>query len=547
MPTGTPCSSVVLTKHFSLSHTTSSPGSPCHSRLGRAETRRTRHPGALWAAASSPTALPSWGAHCICTPRSTHLPPCSDSLMLLGTQKGNRICHLLQYYWRNAVPCVKLTPLRHGHFAVGPAAPRPRHWREGYFGCPQTPRHGDGQGAQSLLAISPVLTGPQTSRGVPQLTPGAFRRVGSLQEPEGSKCFLQEPQGAKGGEGKGTGGKQHLVPCLSSALSPLGFSAPSTSPPWHTGTLLRKPSLQETSQTTQPPPTAQPAHRDLPWSRTPGRRGRRRRREGRCTARAENLSTPPSHLCEQKAEPYLAAAPCSLQQAGRLGELRSAGNRNLPPATNFMENKLSPCRTEQLGLGMWARSRPGLRRGERGCMAGGGVPATQSPFELPSAGGTRQDLSLPKRVVRSSSRSPHRRLPFPEPPLLICWTPAIGSLKVDWAGGRREGRAGKSRGGSAAPSLFPRLSELPHPEKEAWLWAAAMAAASEEEGSTGQRDAKPLPATSPAPRAVLGISRVCLESRRGFTAGHRASPRRASRALQLLPHPLLMEGFAAGG
>lgn len=202
--------------------------------------------------------------------------------------------------------------------------------------------------------------------------------------------------------------------------------------------------------------------------------------------RRKPFNTPIPSL-QAKAEPYLAAARRSLQQAGRPGELRSAGNVNLAPATNFMENKLSPCRTEQLGLGMWAWSRPGLWRGERGCI-GGGVPARQSPFELPSAGGTKQDLSLPKRVVHSSSCSPHRRLPFPEPPLLICWTPAIGSLKVDWAGegGREEPGAGKSQVGSAAPSLFPRLSELPHPEEEAWLWAAAMAAASRRKAAQGR-------------------------------------------------------------
>lgn len=275
--------------------------------------------------------------------------------------------------------------------------------------------------------------------------------MGSLQEPEGSKCFLQEPQGAKGGEGRRTGGSSALL-CLSSAFSPPGFSASSTSAPWHTGTLLYKPSFQETSQTTQPLPTAQPAHRDLPGCAIK-QESREEEEGGRMRCKSRKPFNTPIPSLQAKSKPYLAAARRSLQQAGWLGELWSAGNMNLPPATNFMENKLSPCRTEQLGLGMWARSRPGLRRGERGCM--GGVPATQSPFELPSAGGTKQDLSLPKRVVHSSSRSPHRRLPFPEPPLLICWTPAIGSLKVDWAGEGGREELGRAKRALLLPPSFP--------------------------------------------------------------------------------------------
>lgn len=115
------------------------------------------------------------------------------------------------------------------------------------------------------------------------------------------------------GRARGQGGSSTL-PCLASALSPPGFSVFST-PPWHTGTLLSKPSFQETSLTTQALPTAQPAHRDLPGCamKQSQERRRRRRREGGCTARAGNLSTPPSHLSKQKPSPTLQplGAPCS--------------------------------------------------------------------------------------------------------------------------------------------------------------------------------------------------------------------------------------------
>lgn len=64
-----------------------------------------------------------------------------------------------------------------------------------------------------------------------------------------------------------------------------------------------------------------------------------------------------------------------------LGELWSAGSTNLPPATNCMENKLSPCRAEQLELGMGGMGQARLRGGGEHSHSMG-MPATQSPFEL---------------------------------------------------------------------------------------------------------------------------------------------------------------------
>jgi len=118
-------------------------------------------------------------------------------------------------------------------------------------------------------------------------------------------------------EGRARGWGRSTLPCLSSALSPPSFSVSSTSSPWHTDTLLCKPSFHETSQTTQPLPTAQAAHRDLPGCAMKQESGRRRRkeggREGGCTSRAGNLSTPPSHPGKQKLSPTLQplGAPCS--------------------------------------------------------------------------------------------------------------------------------------------------------------------------------------------------------------------------------------------
>lgn len=237
----------------------------------------------------------------------------------------------------------------------------------------QGPKPWVGPGAQSLL---PVLTRTKTTRGVPQLTPVAFKACGfSLQEPEGFKCFLHEPQGANGeGRVRGEEGSS-TSPCISSDPPHLALLGPELC-------------------------------LAVPRSRTRGRR----RKQGGCTGHREP-STAPIPSLQAEAGPYLAAARRSLRQAGWLGELRSAGNMNLPPATNSVENKLSPCRAEQLGLGMWARSRPGLRRGERGRI--GGVPAPQSPFELPSAGGMKQDLRLPKRAVHSSLSLPPPPSPLP--------------------------------------------------------------------------------------------------------------------------------------
>lgn len=224
--------------------------------------------------------------------------------------------------------------------------------------------------SHSWLSL-PVLTGPQTTRGVPQLAPEGFKCVGSPQEPESSKCFLQEPQGAKGGEGKGRGGN--------AALGPLPPKCPL--PTWlfcvqHFISLAHRQSPLQTllpgSFTDNIATANSPACPQRPaWlCHEAGVRGGGG--GGREDALQEQETFQHPHP-KAKAKPYLAAARCSLQQAGRLGELRSAGNMNLPPATNFTENKLSPCRTEQLGLGMWAWSRPGLRRGERGCIAGGGA------------------------------------------------------------------------------------------------------------------------------------------------------------------------------
>lgn len=126
------------------------------------------------------------------------------------------------------------------------------------------------------------------------------------------------------------------------------------------GALLRKPSFQETSQAIHPLPAAQlPTETCLavPWRQEEEEEGGRT-----CCQSRKPFNTPIPSL-EAEGEPYLAAARRSRQWAW-------LANGNLPPATSCAENKLSPCRTEQLGLGMWAWSGPGWRRGERGGMAG---------------------------------------------------------------------------------------------------------------------------------------------------------------------------------
>lgn len=166
-------------------------------------------------------------------------------------------------------------------------------------------------GTESVRVLShswlslPVLTGPWTTRGVPQLAPEAFKCVGSLQEPEGSKCFLQEPQGAKGGEGKGRGGNAALGPlplkcplptwlfCVQHFISLAHRQSPLQNPP------SRK--LHRQYSHCQQPSLPTETCLAVPRSRS---QGRRRRREGRCTARAGNLSTPPSQSKSQ-------ALPCS--------------------------------------------------------------------------------------------------------------------------------------------------------------------------------------------------------------------------------------------
>lgn len=120
--------------------------------------------------------------------------------------------------------------------------------------------------------------------------------------------------------------------------------------------------------------------------------GARQDAEGDALRKPSNTPVPSS---QAEAKPYLAG--CSL---------RSAGNVNLPPAPSGTgQHHLSPCRAEQPGLGMRARSRAGLRRGERGGM-GGGVPQTRPPPELPGAGGTKRALRLPKGDVQRSCCSP---------------------------------------------------------------------------------------------------------------------------------------------
>lgn len=305
--------------------------------------------------------------------------------------------------------------------------------------------------------------------------------MGSLQEPEGFKRFLHEPQGANG-EGRAGGEEGSSTgPCISSDPPHLAFLGPELC-------------LEARRSRTQ---------------------GRRRKQGGRTGHRKPFAAPVPS--LQAKAEPYLAAARRSLQQAGRLGELRSAGNMNLPPATNLMENKRSPCRAEQLGLGMWARSRPGLRRGERGRI--GGVPAPQSPFELPSAGGMKQDLRLPKRVVHSSSCSPHRRLPFPEPPSSKLLDTSSWIIKSRLGRGRREGRARSWEEPSGLCCSLPLSQALctPCPEKEeeeaAWLWAAAMAAAVRRKAAPGR--GAPNPCLQP--RSHSGFCRFALSRPEGMS------------------------------
>lgn len=128
---------------------------------------------------------------------------------------------------------------------------------------------------------------------------------------------------------------------------------------------------------------------------------------------------------------------CSLRQAG------PAGPRNLPPATTFTGNQPSPWRSERPGLGMWARSRPGRGRGS--AAAWGGVPETPSPFQLPSARATQRGLLAAKKGCSAAPLAPPAAIsPSPSPLLLICWTPAIGPLKVAWEGGR--GRLGEPSG-----------------------------------------------------------------------------------------------------
>lgn len=87
--TGTPCSSVVVTQHFSPSHTTCSRGSLCHFCSARAATHRTRHPGALWTAALKLCTV--WVSAAFAHPIAPISHPPVTLLILWGTRKGNRI------------------------------------------------------------------------------------------------------------------------------------------------------------------------------------------------------------------------------------------------------------------------------------------------------------------------------------------------------------------------------------------------------------------------------------------------------------------------
>lgn len=124
-------------------------------------------------------------------------------------------------------------------------------------------------------------------------------------------------------------------------------------------------------------------------------------------------SDTPSPSSEAKAKPYLAAARRSGQRAGR-GSRVPQGPSTLPPAPDCRENNLSPCRAEQLGLGMWARSGPGLRRGERGCM--GGVPGTQISLRAPRRRRNQTGaLAAKKGCARLLLLSPPPSSPSPSP------------------------------------------------------------------------------------------------------------------------------------
>lgn len=219
---------------------------------------------------------------------------------------------------------------------------------------------------------------------------------------------------------------------------------------------------------------------------------------------------------------------CSPQQAGR------AGTRNLPPATTLAENQPSPRRSRRLGLGTWARS----GRGERGRVGGraGDTISLPAPQRQSDATGLSR---CQKGLFRGSPRSPRRHLPFPEPP-----SPNLLGTG-NWANksslGRREGKAGKRRAGSAAPSLFPRLSEPGGGGGEAALGCSHGSRSGEEGKGT----------LSASYGAALELLWVCLETQSActsvFTPGPTPGPRGASRALGSLLHSLLMEGFAGSG
>lgn len=136
-------------------------------------------------------------------------------------------------------------------------------------------------------------------------------------------------------------------------------------------------------------------------------------------------------------------------------------------------------------------------------IVGGGStakPRQCQPHNLPSSStsreGMKQELLLPTRVVHCSSCSPHCRLPFPEPPLLICWTLAMGSLKVDEAGkeGGQSQELGRAKWVLLLPSSLPgSLNSLPRGRGGGDQVLGYSHGSSSEEEGTGQRGTKPPP------------------------------------------------------
>lgn len=167
--------------------------------------------------------------------------------------------------------------------------------------------------------------------------------------------------------------------------------------------------------------------------------GARQDAEGDALRKPSNTPVPSS---QAEAKPYLAG--CSL---------RSAGNVNLPPAPSGTgQHHLSPCRAEQPGLGMRARSRAGLRRGERGGM-GGACRRHGLPRSSPAQEGPNGRCGCQKGMC-SAPAAPLPRAPASDLPDTRNWITARR-----WRG-RREGRAGSCKEPSGLCCSLPLSQAL---------------------------------------------------------------------------------------